>query len=138
MRTVGAIAVGLALACGGGSLDMTPQPPPVQYAELVGHWEAATAAGHYTLEVRPDGSVRYEAAPGTDGGNVASSQLELPITAWRDGEFDAGVGMFVTTFHIQDAPKQLDGVWKATVDGVVYERLDPVPVEEEEPAVLAP
>lgn len=130
------LSAALALACGGSMPDMTPKPPPAALAEVVGNWAAATATDTYALEIAPEGHVHYERQ-----GSMSSS-LEVPITAWREAEFDAGLGFVGTTFHITAAPHQDAGVWKMTVDGVEYQRLDAVPVDvpvvDDEPAVLAP
>lgn len=128
------VSVAMALACGGSMPDMTPKPPPIALSEVVGRWAAATATDTYALEIRPEGSLHYERQ-----GSMSSS-LDLPITAWREGEFEAGVGFVGTTFHLGVAPHQDGGVWKMTVDGVEYQRLDDVPVApvDDVPAVLAP
>ena len=93
------IALGLA-ACGA--------PPEIPNA-YIGDWRAE----NMRLAISPDGMVRYERKEGQK-----SSSVNAPIKKFEGDNFIVGVGPFTTTFVVSKPPRNVDGAWKMTVDGV--------------------
>ena len=94
------LALGLA-ACGG--------PPPEVPNAYVGDWQAK----NMRLAISRDGMVSYERQDGKK-----SASVNAPIKRFDGDNFIVGVGPFSTTFVVSSPPRNVDGVWKMTVDGV--------------------
>lgn len=100
----------LALAC--GSLESTPPPN----RDFVGTW--AAKEGSHVLSISVDGDVSYRKTE--DGVNTS---IDAPAQAWGDTSFTVGAFGITTNFTIDVAPREIDGVWVMTIDGVEYTRV---------------
>lgn len=118
-RAVAALALGFALGCSGNFSMPAPVPPPADRQDHIGVWQGGTV----DLTITGDGFVHYE-------NNDLSSQssLDLPIIAWHDQGFDAGLPSLSTTFVIDEKPHQADdGSIKMKVGGVEVTRIGDAP-----------
>ena len=101
------LASALALtACSAG-----PLPPDKQ--DYAGHWRG----DGMDLIIEHSGDVRFKRVEG-------KGQVEIsgPISEWHDEDFVVGVMVMKTKFDVAEAPKEVDGVWIMTVDGVLLAR----------------
>ncbi len=112
------VAIGLAtplLACSGlldeESLQSMSEGVPPPSANWVGEWEGA---GTY-MAIAADGSVVIETT-GTASMNTATS-VRAPAQSWEDGELVVGIGIFTTTWRIDEAPYERDGEWRMVMEG---------------------
>lgn len=87
--------------------------PPAKSA-YVGQWEA----DGMTLLITQDGSVSYKRLE-----KGASTKIDAPLKAFHEDDFDVGVGPMTTTFKVSSPPREIDGSWKMTVDGVELTRV---------------
>lgn len=89
------------------------EPVPQARASYVGDWQAK----NMRLRITADGHVSYERREGN-----TSRSINAPIRGFDGDNFSVGIGPFSTTFVVTSPPKQHDGVWKMTVDGVELTR----------------
>ncbi len=87
--------------------------PPAKSA-YVGQWES----DGMTLLITQDGSVSYKRLK-----EGASTKINAPLKAFHDDDFDVGIGPMTTTFKVSSPPREVDGLWKMTVDGVELTRV---------------
>lgn len=99
-----ALVLGLA-ACG--------KPVPPEKAAYVGEWQRP----EMYLLITQDGSVRYKRLKG--GGTV---EVNGPLQGFEGDDFSVGVGAMSTRFKVNKPPRQVEGAWKMTVDGVELTR----------------
>ncbi len=103
------------LACSGlldeEALQAMAEGVPPPSANWVGEWDGA---GTY-VAIAPDGSVVIETT-GTASVNTATS-VRAPAQSWDDGELVVGIGMFTTTWRIDEAPYERDGEWRMVMEG---------------------
>ncbi len=90
------------------------QPLPADKAEFAGHWRG----GGIDLVIQPEGHVSYEKSEGK--GHV---EVSGPLRGWVGNDFVVGVMVVKTTFKVNTAPHQVDGVWRMTMDGVELTRV---------------
>ncbi len=103
---VPALLLALLAACG---IDV----PPAKSA-YVGQWEA----DGMTLLITRDGSVSYKRFR-----KGASTKIDAPLKSFDGDDFEVGIGPMTTTFRVSSPPREIDGVWKMTVDGVELTRV---------------
>ncbi len=103
------LVLALTLAC--GSLEATPPPNE----DFVGRW--ATKDGSAQLAISPEGHVTYHRKQG-----ASTTSIDAPAQAWTETRFTVGVFGIETDFTIDGAPRQVEGVWTMTVDGLEYTR----------------
>lgn len=113
-----ALLLSLTLAC--GSFESTPPPNP----DFVGGW--VSKDGNAKLAISSEGHVDYvrqqsSRPPAAENGATHTS-IDAPAQAWTDSSFTVGALGLSTDFTIDQAPKQIDGVWHMTVDGIEYTR----------------
>lgn len=101
LRFLAAAAVALLLAA--------CSPPPEVPSAYIGDWQAE----NMRLTITREGTVNYERKQGQK-----SSSVNAPIKKFEGDNFLVGVGPFTTTFVVSSPPRNVDGVWKMTVDGV--------------------
>lgn len=99
-----ALALGLA-ACG--------KPVPPEKAAFVGEWQRPDM---YLL-ITQDGSVKYKRLKAG-----ATVEVNGPLQGFEGDDFSVGLGSMSTKFKVNQPPREVDGVWKMTVDGVELAR----------------
>ena len=87
---------------------------PLTKSAYVGRWEA----DGMVLLITRDGSVAYRRLR-----NGASTRIEAPLKTFHGDDFVVGIGPMTTTFRVSSPPREIDGVWKMTVDGVELTRV---------------
>ena len=88
--------------------------PPAKSA-YVGQWEA----DGMSLLITQDGSVSYKRFK-----KGASTKIDAPLKAFHGDDFDVGIGPMTTTFKVSSPPREIDGSWTMTVDGVELTRVN--------------
>ena len=88
---------------------------PPEKSAYVGEWKAEGMS----LLITRDGSIDYRRLR-----KGASTSINAPLKAFHGDDFDVGIGPMTTTFRVSSPPRQIDGVWKMTVDGVELTRDD--------------
>ncbi|MFT3806675.1 hypothetical protein [Arenimonas sp.] len=96
-------------------LTACSKPVPEAQKDYVGLWEA----NEMRLLITADGTLDYKRVQG--GG---STSINAPIQEFTASGFSAGLGPLKTEFKVGQAPHQVEGVWKMTVDGVELTRND--------------
>lgn len=88
-------------------------PLPADKQDYAGHWRGEGM----DLIIETSGKVRFKRAKG-------KGQVEIsgPISGWYDEDFVVGVMVMKTKFDVAEPPKEVDGVWVMTVDGVLLAR----------------
>lgn len=86
---------------------------PQTKSDYVGHWEAEGM----TLRISRDGRVLYKRFR-----KGASTRIDAPLKAFHGDDFEIGIGPMTTTFRVSSPPREIDGIWKMTVDGVELTR----------------
>jgi len=88
-------------------------PLPTDKQDYAGHWRG----DGMDLIIASSGKVQYKRAKG-------KGQVEIsgPISEWHDEDFVVGVMVMKTKFDVTEPPKEVDGVWVMTVDGVLLSR----------------
>ena len=99
--TVLAILLALLSACA--------KPLPPERREYVGHWRGPGVE----LLIRGDGHIAYKRSSGG-----SSTSIEAPIQAFEGDDFTVGIGPLGTRFDVTAPPREIDGAWRMTVDGV--------------------
>jgi hypothetical protein len=69
------------------------------------------------LLITPDGNVTYRRT-----GPDSNVSISAPIEAFHGNDFDVGLGLLKTTFHVSKPPYRENGQWKMVVDGVQLTR----------------
>ena len=126
MKTLRIFTILLALALAGcaGKPESVAGSLPADKAAYAGEWESKTL---YLL-ITPDGNVTYRRT-----GPNSNVSISAPIEAFHGNDFDVGVGLLKTTFHVGKPPYREDGQWKMVVDGVPLTRA-PAAVAQPAPA----
>lgn len=104
-----ALTLSLTLAC--GSFESTPPPNP----DFVGSW--VSTDGNAKLAISSEGHVDYVRKEGS-----TNTSINAPAQQWTDSSFTVGALGLSTDFAVEQAPKQVDGVWHMVVDGIEYTR----------------
>jgi len=79
-----------------------------------GTWQG----GGVTITIEPGGQVKYENTAG-----AVDKSIDAPIQDFRQDAFVVGFLWITTTFQVDEAPHEVDGVWRMTLDGVALERV---------------
>jgi hypothetical protein len=95
------------------------KPVPVDYASYVGHWRGDGTL----LVIRPDGHADYERVTGK-----SRISIEGACHSFTDRGFKIGMGLLSASFEVTQPPRQVDGRWRMTVDGVELTRVDILPI----------
>ena len=96
-------------------LSACAKPLPPERQDYVGHWRGPGVE----LLIRGDGHIAYKRSKGG-----ASTSIEAPIQAFEGDDFTVGIGPLGTRFDVTAPPREIDGVWRMTVDGVELIRSD--------------
>lgn len=84
-------------------------PVPESKLDYVGEWQSK----EMYLLILKDGTVAYKRLKG--GGNVT---VNGPLKEFVGENFVVGIAFLTTTFEVSQAPEQINGAWRMTVDGV--------------------
>ncbi|HEU0153326.1 MAG TPA: hypothetical protein VFQ84_08280 [Arenimonas sp.] len=95
------------------------KPVPVDYANYVGHWRGDGTL----LVIRANGHADYERVTGQ-----SRLSIEGACHSFTEDGFKIGVGLLSAHFEVSHPPRQVDGRWRMTVDGVELTRVDILPV----------
>lgn len=87
--------------------------PPAKSA-YVGQWEA----DGMSLSITQDGSISYKRV-----NKGRSTKIDAPLKAFVGDDFEVGIGSMTTTFKVSSPPRESDGAWRMTVDGVELTRV---------------
>ncbi len=104
MRNLALVVLGSALLLAGCT-----KPIPPERSTYVGEWRAPQMA----VVIGQDGNVVYRRA---EGG--ATATLNGPLKEFVGDDFVVGIWPLLTTFDVTVPPREQDGVWSMTVDGV--------------------
>lgn len=91
------------------ALAACAKPLPPERAAYVGEWRAKSMV----LHISPDGNVSYKRQQGN-----STTSINAPLKAFSGNDFVVGVGPMETTFVVSAPPRQREGGWTMTVDGV--------------------
>lgn len=105
-RFAAAIMLPLVAAC--------TKPVPPERSAYVGEWRG----GKMALIVEADGNVIFKHVEGDD-----STSLMDPIREFAGDDLVVGFWPFLTTIDVSSPPREENGVWRMTVDGVVLEKV---------------
>ena len=89
------------------------KPVPAEKSAYVGEW---TRPEMYLL-ITQDGSVRYKRLKAG-----ATVEVNGPLKGFEGDGFSVGIGSLATKFKVDQPPRQVDGRWKMTVDGLELTR----------------
>jgi hypothetical protein len=89
----------------------TPVPP--ERSSYVGEWRGEKMA----LIVEADGKVIFKHVEGAD-----SKSLMDPLREFAGDDLIVGFWPFLTTIDVTAPPREENGKWRMTVDGVVLEK----------------
>lgn len=85
------------------------KPVPPERAAYVGEWRAESMS----VVIGRDGNILFRRVqPG------ATDTLNAPLQRFEGDNFVVGIWPFHTTFEVSVPPREQDGVWTMTVDGV--------------------
>ena len=102
----------MCLACAGlDDVQLTPTLPPSP--AYVGVWRGPGMV----VSIEESGNVSVKT---TGAGN--NTEITAPAMSWDAGELAVGIGPFVTTYTIDEAPFEVDGTWRMVMEGVPLER----------------
>ncbi len=90
-------------------------PLPEEKSHYVGDWQSK----EMRLLILADGTVAYKRLKG--GG---STSVNGPLKNFIGDDFVVGILFMTTTFDVSIPPKEEDGHWFMTVDGVKLKRID--------------
>lgn len=118
----GALALLLLMA-----LAACTQPVPVDKRDYIGHWQGEGVL----LVIRADGHADYARVR-----DSRRTSIEGPAHSFTTRGFKIGIGPLSANFRVQSPPKEVDGDWRMTVDGVVLTRRDlDEQLQKNEPAI---
>ncbi len=89
-------------------------PLPEDRLDYVGEWRS----NEMGLLILADGSVSYKRLKGG-----ATTSVSGPLKRFEGDDFVVGVLFMTTTFDVTEAPHEIGGAWKMTVDGVRLTRV---------------
>lgn len=92
-----------------------PLPVPASKADYIGTWKGPDM----DLAIAADGKIAYKRLT-SDGASKGKKTVDLKIELKRfnGNDFDAGYGIFQSTFVVSKPPATDDGKTTMTVDGV--------------------
>ncbi len=90
------------------------QPVPREKRDYVGEWRG----DGMQLAILQEGRVVYRRQ--RNGGRTS---IDAPIKAYEGDDFIVGVMNVETRFVVNVPPRQVDGAWTMTVDGVVLKKV---------------
>ncbi|WP_440224773.1 hypothetical protein ACQQ2N_05950 [Dokdonella sp. MW10] len=96
------------------ALAACAQPVPPEKLAYVGEWRGEGMQ----LAIRQEGRVVYRRE--RNGGRTS---IDAPIKAYEGDDFFVGVMNVETRFVVNVPPRQVDGAWTMTVDGVVLKKV---------------
>lgn len=103
------------------------QPVPVDKRDYIGHWHGEGVL----LVIRADGHADYARVR-----DSRRTSIEGPAHSFTTKGFKIGLGPLSASFRVQSPPKEMDGTWRMTVDGVVLTRRDLLEqLQKNEPAI---
>lgn len=97
------------------ALAACAQPVPVDKRDYIGHWQGEGVL----LVIRADGHADYARVR-----DSRRTSIEGPAHSFTTKGFKIGIGPLSVSFRVQSPPKEVDGTWRMTVDGVVLTRVN--------------
>ena len=97
------------------ALAACAKPLPVDKQDYVGHWQGEGVR----LVIRADGQASYEKVK-----ENRRTSINGPAHTFTTRGFRIGLGPLSARFRVNAPPKQVEGVWRMTVDGVPLTRRD--------------
>ncbi len=91
---------------------------PPEKSEYAGTWKGE----NMHLAIYPAGRVSYKRKKGS-----SNTKIDAPIMRYDGDDLVVGLWKFETTFIVQRAPKEDQGGWTMTVDGVPLRRISGTP-----------
>ncbi len=102
------------LLCAANSFA-APLPLPASKADYIGTWNGADMA----LAIAADGKITYQRDRKESTGNAKQHiDLSIELKGFSGNSFDAGYGIFRTTFVVSKPPTTDGGTTTMVVDGV--------------------
>ena len=109
------------------ALAACTQPVPVDQRDYIGHWQGEGVL----LVIRADGHADYARAR-----DSRRTSIEGPAHSFTTKGFRIGIGPLSASFRVQSPPREVDGTWRMTVDGVELTRRDlDEQLQKNEPAI---
>ena len=105
------------------------RPLPADRQRYAGHWRGEGMS----LSIGADGRVVYKRSKGS-----SSTSIDAPLQRFEGDDFFVGIGPLDTRFEVSSPPREVDGVWRMTVDGVELVRDGSPPVMAESGKPLTP
>jgi hypothetical protein len=105
------------------------QPLPAERQHYVGQWRG----DGMELSIGADGRVVYKRSKG-----ASSTSIDAPLQRFEGDDFFVGIGPLDTRFEVSSPPREVDGVWRMTVDGVELVRHGSPPVTDDSGKPLTP
>ena len=96
-------------------LSACSKPLPENKLNYEGEWQSK----EMSLLIRRDGTVSYQRLK-----NGTTTSVQGPIKHFEGNNFVVGLGPITTTFEVNQIPKNRDGKWTMTVDGVQLKRIE--------------
>lgn len=95
-------------------LSACTEPLPQDKLSYVGKWQSKDM----DLLILADGSVKYKRVKGR-----STTSIDGPLKEFEGDDFVVGALFMTATFDVSVPPREIDGVWKMTVDGVELSRV---------------
>lgn len=109
------------------ALAACTQPVPVDQRDYIGHWQGEGVL----LVIRADGQANYDRVK-----DSRRTSMHGPAHSFTTKGFKIGIGPLSASFRVQSPPKEVDGAWRMTVDGVVLTRRNlEEQLQKNEPAI---
>ena len=89
------------------------EPLPNDYSSYAGDWRSS----EMRLLILQDGSVSYQRIQ-----NGMTTSINAPIKYFDGDDFVVGIGLFDTTFEVNQRPYQKGDTWFMKVDGETLQR----------------
>ncbi|MEQ3697144.1 MAG: hypothetical protein ABNH02_09310 [Pseudomonadales bacterium] len=102
------------------------EPLPQDYSTYAGDWRSS----EMRLLILQDGSVSYQRIK-----NGMTTSINAPIKYFDGDDFVVGIGLFDTTFEVEQRPYQKGDTWFMVVDGETLQRVGQQPNEVDEKRV---
>ena len=99
-----------------GLLAGCAKPLPENRLQYAGGWQGEGV----TLNIDVGGTVDYQRKQGN-----SSRSINAPIKSFQGDNFVVGVLFMETTFVVSQPPKNINGSWTMTVDGVDLVKVEP-------------
>lgn len=106
--------VGLLLCAGSSFAD--PVRVPASKSAYIGNWQGKDME----LRIGADGKIFYQRVYGPE----KQVKLDIGLAGFRGDDFEAGLGIVNSTFHVSRPPTRSGDKMKMVVDGVELTKVD--------------